>query len=130
GPAAAAARHGAEPHAPPPAVEFHQRAQGDARSLHADGSGGSLSRMRVALTREQEDLRDQLRAYFADVMTPEVEAAMSNGEAGGRPYRELTLKLGSDGLLGIGWPKEYGGQGRSGIQQFILLHEGDAAARA
>src|SRR5262249_61937638 len=83
--------------------------------------------MHVALTHEQVQLRDELRAYFADVMTPEVEAAMSNGEAGGRPYRELTLKLGSDGLLGIGWPKEDGGQGRSAMQAVILFDEGHRA---
>ena len=83
--------------------------------------------MYVALTHEQEQLRDELRAYFADMMTPEVEAAMSNGEAGGSPYRELTLKLGRDGWLGIGWPKEYGGQGRSAIEQFIFFDEAQRA---
>jgi len=83
--------------------------------------------MYVALTREQEQLRDELRAYFAEMMTAEVEAAMSNGEAGGSPYRELTLKLGRDGWLGIGWPKEYGGQGRSAIEQFIFFDEAQRA---
>lgn len=40
--------------------------------------------MQVALSHDQVKLRDELRAYFADMMTPDVEAAMSNGEGGGR----------------------------------------------
>jgi 3-oxocholest-4-en-26-oyl-CoA dehydrogenase alpha subunit len=81
----------------------------------------------IALTDEQERLRDELRAYFADLMTPEVEAAMSNGERGGRLYRELALKMGRDGWLGVGWPKEYGGQGRSAVEQFIFFDEAQRA---
>jgi 3-oxocholest-4-en-26-oyl-CoA dehydrogenase alpha subunit len=83
--------------------------------------------MRIALSHDQVKLRDELRAYFADMMTPDVEAAMSNGEGGGRLYRELVLKIGSDGWLGIGWPKEYGGQGRSAIEQFIFFDEAQRA---
>jgi alkylation response protein AidB-like acyl-CoA dehydrogenase len=83
--------------------------------------------MRVALTDEQEALRDELRAYFAELMTPEVEAAMSNGEWGGSRYRELALRMGRDGWLGIGWPKEYGGQGRSAVEQFIFFDEAQRA---
>jgi len=83
--------------------------------------------MQVALSHDQVKLRDELRAYFAEMMTPDVEAAMSNGEGGGRLYRELVLKIGSDGWLGIGWPKEYGGQGRSAIEQFIFFDEAQRA---
>jgi alkylation response protein AidB-like acyl-CoA dehydrogenase len=83
--------------------------------------------MRVALTDEQEALRRELRAYFAELMTPEVEAAMSNGEWGGSRYRELSLRMGRDGWLGIGWPREYGGQGRSAVEQFIFFDEAQRA---
>ena len=31
--------------------------------------------------------------------------------------------MGSDGWLGIGWPEEWGGQGRSAIEQFIFFDE-------
>jgi alkylation response protein AidB-like acyl-CoA dehydrogenase len=31
--------------------------------------------------------------------------------------------MGADGWLGIGWPKEYGGQGRSLVDQFIFYDE-------
>ncbi|HYW28079.1 MAG TPA: acyl-CoA dehydrogenase family protein [Terriglobales bacterium] len=83
--------------------------------------------MRLALTDDQEALRDELRAYFSDLMTPEVEAEMSNGEWGGSRYRELSLRMGRDGWLGIGWPKEYGGQGRSAVEQFIFFDEAQRA---
>jgi 3-oxocholest-4-en-26-oyl-CoA dehydrogenase alpha subunit len=83
--------------------------------------------MRIALTGEQEALRDELRAYFAGMMTPEVEAALSTGEWGGGPARELALRMGRDGWLGVGWPKEYGGQGRSAVEQFIFFDEAQRA---
>jgi 3-oxocholest-4-en-26-oyl-CoA dehydrogenase alpha subunit len=83
--------------------------------------------MRLALTDDQEALRKELRAYFSELMTPEVEAAMSGGEWGGSRYRELALRMGRDGWLGIGWPKEYGGQGRSAVEQFIFFDEAQRA---
>ncbi|HEY7200826.1 MAG TPA: acyl-CoA dehydrogenase family protein [Candidatus Dormibacteraeota bacterium] len=83
--------------------------------------------MRIALTDDQVALRDELRSYFAELMTPEVEAALSGGEWGGGPGRELALRMGRDGWLGIGWPKEYGGQGRSAVEQFIFFDEAQRA---
>ena len=79
--------------------------------------------MRIAYTDEQEALRSHLRAYFEELMTPELREAAELGEMGGPRYRELTLRLGRDGWLGIGWPKEYGGQGRSAIEQFVFFDE-------
>ena len=32
-------------------------------------------------------------------------------------------RMGADGWLGIGWPKEYGGQGRAPLEQFIFWDE-------
>lgn len=83
--------------------------------------------MRVALTAEQEALRQELRAYFGGLMTPDVEAAMATGEWGGPKYRDLVLQMGRDGWLGIGWPREYGGQGRSAIEQYLFFDEAQRA---
>jgi 3-oxocholest-4-en-26-oyl-CoA dehydrogenase alpha subunit len=83
--------------------------------------------MRIAYTDEQEALRTRLRAYFEELMTPELQAAAIAGEMGGAPYREVTLRLGRDGWLGIGWPREYGGQGRSAIEQFVFFDESQRA---
>src|SRR5438445_12626034 len=79
--------------------------------------------MYIALTPEQEALRDQLRSYVADLMTPEVEDEIVSGNSGGPHCLELVRKLGKDGWLGLGWPTEYGGQGRSEEEQYVFINE-------
>ncbi|MGQ0832457.1 MAG: acyl-CoA dehydrogenase family protein [Microthrixaceae bacterium] len=79
--------------------------------------------MYVAYTAEQEALRRELRGYFADLMTPEVEAECALGETGGPACLDAVRKMGRDGWLGIGWPTEYGGQGRTDVEQFIFFNE-------
>jgi 3-oxocholest-4-en-26-oyl-CoA dehydrogenase alpha subunit len=82
--------------------------------------------MHVALTADQEDLRRQLRGYFAELVTPERRAglAAASGEFGDAGvYKEVIRQLGSDGWLGIGWPEEYGGQARSMVEQLIFTDE-------
>ena len=86
--------------------------------------------MHIALTPEQERLREELREYFAALVTPEVRAGLSSatgefGEAG--VYKDVIRRLGTDGWLGIGWPEEYGGQARSMVEQLIFT---DVAAVA
>jgi len=41
----------------------------------------------------------------------------------GPVVRQVVKQMGSDGWLGIGWPTEWGGQGRSAIEQFIFFDE-------
>ena len=79
--------------------------------------------MQIAYTPEQERLRAELRAYFAELMTPEVEAETARGETGGPACLEAVRKMGRDGWLGLGWPKEYGGQGLGDVEQFIFTDE-------
>ena len=52
---------------------------------------------------------------------------MAGGEMTGPLYKDLTRRIGGDGWFGIGWPKEYGGQGRSPIEQFIFFDEAQRA---
>jgi alkylation response protein AidB-like acyl-CoA dehydrogenase len=68
-----------------------------------------------------------LRAYFERLMTPERRASLPGPEAGGDPYRDLVRQMGDDGWLGVGWPKEYGGQGRTPAEQFIFYDEAQRA---
>jgi len=52
--------------------------------------------MHVGYTPEQEQLRQELRAYFAELMTPELRAALTddNGEYGdGAAYRQVVRQL-------------------------------------
>ena len=82
--------------------------------------------MQIAFTEEQDALRKELRAYFAQLMTPDVQEAMASGVGeygGGELYKRLVSQMGEDGWLGIGWPTEYGGLNRSMIDQLIFLDE-------
>jgi alkylation response protein AidB-like acyl-CoA dehydrogenase len=80
--------------------------------------------MRIGYTPEQEALEAELRGYFTELMTPAlVEELTSGGEGGGPQFRAALRKLGRDGWLGIGWPKEFGGQGRTPMEQYIFASE-------
>ncbi|WP_433682172.1 acyl-CoA dehydrogenase family protein [Nocardia sp. CA-119907] len=78
--------------------------------------------MLIDLTAEQRRLRDELRSYFADLVTPEEEAEMAVNRHGDA-YRAVVRRMGADGWLGVGWPKEYGGQGFGPMEQQIFFNE-------
>lgn len=81
--------------------------------------------MKIEFTPEQEALRKELRAYFEELMTPELKAevALTVGEGGGPLFWKALEKLGSDGWIGVGWPKELGGKGMTEMEQFIFVEE-------
>jgi alkylation response protein AidB-like acyl-CoA dehydrogenase len=79
--------------------------------------------MHIDLTAEQRVLQQELRHYFAALMTPERRAGLTGGEAGGEAYRDAVRQMGRDGWLGVGWPEEYGGQGRTPLEQYIFFDE-------
>src|SRR5438105_6032101 len=86
--------------------------------------------MRLEFTPEQMALRDELRTYFHQLLPPEIKSQIRYGEAGGKIFRQVVRQMGADGWLGIGWPKEYGGQGRSPVEQFIFYDEATRAGAA
>ena len=75
------------------------------------------------MTAEQRELRDELRRYFQALMKPALENEITGGEGGGPLFRKAMKKLGADGWIGIGWPEEYGGQGRSPVEQYLFAEE-------
>ena len=79
--------------------------------------------MHIAYTQEQEALRAELRDYYSELLTPEIRHALQAGRGVGETHRAVVRQMGADGWLGIGWPKEFGGQGRSDIEQFIFFDE-------
>ena len=81
--------------------------------------------MKVEFTAEQQALRTELRAYFQALMGAELQAECEEdmGEGGGPLWREALRKMGRDGWIGLGWPKELGGRGLSPIEQFIFVEE-------
>ena len=83
--------------------------------------------MHLDHTDEQRALRDELRAYFAALLTDAVREKLAGPGEGGETYREIVRQLGRDGWLGIGWPVEHGGQGRPATHQFIFYDEAQRA---
>jgi alkylation response protein AidB-like acyl-CoA dehydrogenase len=77
------------------------------------------------LSDEQRALRIRLRDYYRALFTPELRAALDAEwhEVGGPVFREVVGRMGADGWLGIGWPVEYGGQGRTAMEQLIFWDE-------
>jgi len=78
--------------------------------------------VQVDFTPEQHALRQELRSYFDTLLTPDVRAGLSSME-GGEGYKTIVERMGRDGWLGVGWPKEYGGQGRTAVDQLIWFEE-------
>ncbi|MEW2487943.1 acyl-CoA dehydrogenase family protein [Streptomyces sp. NPDC048411] len=98
--------------------------------------------MHLAPTERQQQLRAELRTYFRDVISrtdPTARADAAPGTDGtpgaaGKPrprtapedpveQRRLLRRIGADGMLGLGWPVEYGGQGRGPDEQFVFFDE-------
>ncbi|WP_216217427.1 acyl-CoA dehydrogenase family protein [Amycolatopsis aidingensis] len=82
--------------------------------------------MYLELTTAQRELRAELRAYFAGLVSDEERARMRR-DRHGPVFREIVRRMGRDGWLGVGWPTEYGGRGFGEIEQHIFA---DEAARA
>src|SRR6202451_277297 len=79
--------------------------------------------MHLDFTPEQKELRAEIRASLEAVMTPERIRAVADRMEGGPAVKDCVRALGAAHLLGVGWPKEYGGQGFSAIEQFIFFEE-------
>jgi alkylation response protein AidB-like acyl-CoA dehydrogenase len=74
--------------------------------------------MDLEFTEEQKRLQRQLREYFENLV------AEIDGSVQGEPtYTHYIRRMGQDGWLGLGWPVEYGGQGRGAIDQMIFVEE-------
>ncbi|MEU9916634.1 acyl-CoA dehydrogenase family protein [Streptomyces sp. NPDC051001] len=79
--------------------------------------------MHLEYTPEQQRLRTELRAYFAELVPEDSAARHGDRREQKRYYRDIIRRLGADRWLGVGWPKEYGGRGLSAIEQFIFFDE-------
>jgi 3-oxocholest-4-en-26-oyl-CoA dehydrogenase alpha subunit len=81
--------------------------------------------MDFAYTPEQEALRKEVQQFIAENVTPEILAEVE--EAGlrsrGPKTRAMYQKIAQRGWIGISWPREYGGQGGSRIEQYIVEEE-------
>jgi 3-oxocholest-4-en-26-oyl-CoA dehydrogenase alpha subunit len=79
--------------------------------------------MEIGYTEEHQALRNELREYYDKLLTPEVQEQLVRGHGIGPDMRRVVKQMATDGWLGIGWPKEWGGQGKGPIEQFIFFDE-------
>ncbi|WP_198087546.1 acyl-CoA dehydrogenase family protein [Variovorax sp. E3] len=70
---------------------------------------------------ECEVLRQEVRAFLRDTLEgfPVAERAKSWQNNS----REFSRKLGARGWLGMTWPKQFGGQGRSPLERYVVIEE-------
>ncbi|WP_188191523.1 acyl-CoA dehydrogenase family protein [Nonomuraea sp. SYSU D8015] len=78
--------------------------------------------MLIDLTPEQRRLRDELREYFQNCLTDEDRRKIAE-DPFGEAYMAHCRRLGRDGKLGLGWPKQYGGGGYGPMEQQIFANE-------
>ncbi len=68
--------------------------------------------------------RKEVRDWLARHWTPEKQAAHLKKPFNDRGYdREFSKLMGRDGWIGVGWPKQFGGQGRSPTEQIAFITE-------
>ena len=70
--------------------------------------------MDFALPDEVQEFQREFRGYLDNTVTPELLAEIaSDGESTGPLVRAFWRDMGERGYLGLGWPEEYGGGGKS-----------------
>ena len=81
--------------------------------------------MDFGFTDENDRLREDVRAFIRDNITPEIrEEDRAHVEARPGPLQEeVQRKFASRGWVGMSWPKEYGGQDANRVDQFIVEEE-------
>lgn len=85
--------------------------------------------MRYDFTPEQQAWRDEVRAFLRAHITPALldEQRQAGNEGRGPLAQRFILQMRDRGLWGIAWPREYGGLGRSAIDQWIFVDELEGA---
>lgn len=78
--------------------------------------------MLIDLTPEQAKLQSDLRQYFSNLVTADETREMMV-DRHGSSYEAVVRRMGQDGWLGVGWPKEYGGHGFGPLEQQIFMNE-------
>ncbi|WP_243057465.1 acyl-CoA dehydrogenase [Nocardioides sp. SR21] len=80
----------------------------------------------LELTAEQRALKAELREYFGN-LADENEHRDMGLDRHGETYQRVVRQMGTDGWMGVGWPKEYGGHGLGEIEQTIFANEAQRA---
>ncbi|MGH3335131.1 MAG: acyl-CoA dehydrogenase [Nocardioides sp.] len=80
----------------------------------------------LELSESQRALKTELRAYFTGLADHDEHREMAT-DRHGPTYQKTIRKMGDDGWMGVGWPKEYGGHGLGEVEQTIFANEAQRA---
>src|ERR1043166_3483923 len=85
--------------------------------------------MRYADAPEQQTWRQEVRRFVRRHVTPALRAEMrARGNEGDGPLaRAFHHQIFEKGWWGIAWPTEFGGLGKSAVDQYIFVEEMEAA---
>lgn len=98
-----------------------RRLGGEAGALEAVPAKETAGK-NLELTESQRALKDELRAYFEDLIDPADRVTLLT-ERHGEVYRGVIKQMGSDRWMGVGWPEEYGGRGFGEVEQQVFANE-------
>lgn len=80
--------------------------------------------MDFSFSEDQDKFRQEVIEWLESNITPEIETENKISEMGPGPHaKAFQKKMGEAGYLGIGWPKEFGGQGAPPMNQYIFYEE-------
>jgi alkylation response protein AidB-like acyl-CoA dehydrogenase len=77
----------------------------------------------IGLSPAQQALRTELRTYYDELLDPATVTELAASHGVGAAPRRVWKQMCADGWAGIGWPAEWGGQGRGALDQFIFFDE-------
>ena len=76
----------------------------------------------LELTAAQRALKAEIRTYFSGLADHNEHREMGL-DRHGEVYERIVRQMGTDGWMGVGWPKEYGGHGLGETEQTIFANE-------
>ena len=81
--------------------------------------------MDFGYTEANEKFRKEIRDFIGEHVTPELRSELREmqGKGMGPFTKELILKIGEQGWIGMSWPEEYGGRNADRIDQYIFEEE-------
>ena len=82
--------------------------------------------MKIELSPEHQALEQEVREYMRGIMSEDMLEERKDHdlkEGGGPVFRRKLEQMGSDGWIGLSWPKELGGKEMSHMEQYIFTNE-------
>jgi len=78
------------------------------------------------LAAEERAFKEEARTYLTGLVNDDDRDEMHTNRMG-PAYHRVIKQMGADGWMGVGWPTEYGGQGRGAIEQQVFVNEASRA---